>query len=292
MIALFGASGYIGQSFSKYFTENDIPFRAISRRDCDYYCPRELNFLLQFLKPKFLINCAGYTGKPNVDTCEDNKAECLAANVYLPHAISQACNEAGVPWGHVASGCIYQGDNGGKGFKETDPPNFSFRHDNCSFYSGTKAMAEETMSADKNASWIGYQWRPRIPFNSVPGQRNYITKLLTYDTLLDVRNSLSHLDQFTKACYYCLENDVPYGTYNMTNGGGITTREITEMILERFTNRAIKKFKFFKDEEDFMQRAAKTPRSSCVLDNSKALAVGIPLDPVEEALAKALEAYP
>ena len=33
---------------------------------------------------------------------------------------------------------------------------------------------------------------------------------------------------------------------------------------------------------------AKTPRSNCVLDSSKAVAAGLPLSPVEEALEKAI----
>lgn len=284
MIAILGASGYIGKAFVRYYTRNSIEFRKISRRECDYYNPRELKFLLKILKPQFLINCAGYTGKPNVDACEDHKAECLAANAYLPYSIGQACLEANVPWGHVASGCIYQGDNGGKGFKETDPPNFSFRQNNCSFYSGTKALSEELMGEQPC-----YQWRLRIPFDEYDNHRNYIYKVLNYDTLLDVRNSLSHLGQFVHACHRCLEDEVPCGVYNMTNGGSISTREVAELIGKHL--KLDRQFKFFEDEDEFMRLAAKTPRSSCVLDNSKALEAGIVLAPVEEALISAIKNY-
>jgi len=283
MIAILGASGYIGQAFVRFFDKHGIAYRSVSRRECDYYCPSELGFLLSFLKPKFLINCAGYTGKPNVDACEDHKAECLSANVYLPLAINEACEKHGIPWGHVASGCIYQGNNGGVGFAEDDPPNFSFRQNNCSFYSGTKALAEEAMKDAK--CW---QWRLRIPFDANVHNRNYITKVLTYKTLLDVENSLSHLDQFVECCYYCLEHDVPFGVYNMTNGGSVTTLDVANLLKERFPHQ---QFQFFKDEDEFMRLAAKAPRSSCVLDNSKALSAGIPLDHVTDALAAAIRDY-
>ena len=43
------------------------------------------------------------------------------------------------------------------------------------------------------------------------------------------------------------------------------------------------------DHEHFMRIAAKTPRSNCVLDSSKAVAAGLPLSPVEEALEKAMK---
>ena len=71
--------------------------------------PLAPDLLLRRDKPEFLINAAGYTGKPNVDACELHKTECLFGNAVFPGLVAQACNEAGVPWGHVSSGCIYTG---------------------------------------------------------------------------------------------------------------------------------------------------------------------------------------
>jgi putative intracellular protease/amidase len=60
-------------------------------------------------RASFVINAAGYTGKPNVDACELHKTDCLQGNAVLPGLIAQACEQAGVPWGHVSSGCIFTG---------------------------------------------------------------------------------------------------------------------------------------------------------------------------------------
>ena len=49
-----------------------------------------------------------------------------------------------------------------------------------------------------------------------------------------------------------------------------------------------KKFDFFENEEAFMQEAATTPRSNCVLDSSKLDSAGIMLRPVEEAVRSSL----
>ena len=68
--------------------------------------------LLDFLKakkPAFVVNAAGYTGKPNVDACELDKADTLAGNTLLPQTIAHACAAAKIPWGHVSSGCIFAG---------------------------------------------------------------------------------------------------------------------------------------------------------------------------------------
>ena len=53
-----------------------------------------------------------------------------------------------------------------------------------------------------------------------------------------------------------------------------------------------KKFNFFKTEEEFMQKAAKTPRSNCVLDTSKAEKAGIGMRLVEDAMIDSIRKMP
>ena len=50
-----------------------------------------------------------------------------------------------------------------------------------------------------------------------------------------------------------------------------------------------KQFQFFEDEKHFMNEAAKTPRSNCVLDTSKAEKAGIGMRPVEEAMRESMQ---
>lgn len=284
MILLLGGSGYVGQAFQKFFQENSINFKNISRTERDYTQPNILKQIITEIKPDFLVNCAGYTGKPNVDACELHKLETLEGNVTFPGNIMNVCNELQVPWGHVSSGCIYNGNSSdGKGWKETDAPNFDFRHNNCSFYSGTKALAEEILVDAQNL----YLWRLRVPFNNIADKRNILNKWITYDTLLDVANSLSHVDEFARACYECFEKKIPFGTYNMTNPGAITTHEATELIKK--SGVSSKEFKFFANEEEFMNTAAKTPRSSCVLNCDKRESAGVHMTEVHEAVEQALK---
>lgn len=283
MIVLLGGNGYIGRAFQSCLSRLEMPFEILSRRVVDYSNQETLTAFLRQRKPAFLINSAGYTGQPNVDACEFHKTDCLFANAVLPGLIRAACETAGIPWGHVSSGCIYTGSRlDGSGFTELDPPNFSFRQNNCSFYSGCKALGEELL-ADAQQCFV---WRLRIPFNNVDSSRNYISKVLRYEKLLDVRNSLSQLEEFTLACVASWTKRVPFGVYNMTNPGSVTTRELVELIRKHMIS--TKAFRFFESEEEFMQLAAKTPRSSCVLDASKAVAAGLTLSDVQSAIEMAL----
>lgn len=286
MIYLLGGSGYVGHAYQALLTRKGIPFRNLRRADVDYTNPATLLAALRADRPEFLINAAGYTGKPNVDACELHKHECLFGNAVLPGIVAEACSAAGVPWGHVSSGCIYTGARpDGSGFTETDAPNFTFRQNNCSFYSGSKALGEEVLAGKPDV----YIWRLRIPFNEVDNPRNYLTKLLRYNTLLEATNSISQLEEFVAATFACWEKRVPFGRYNVTNPGQITTHEVVDLIKK--TGVSNKDFVFFKDESDFMQKAAKTPRSNCVMDSSKLASVGIQMTEVHTAVERDLRRW-
>ncbi|MBP9912383.1 MAG: sugar nucleotide-binding protein [Opitutaceae bacterium] len=286
MIYLLGGSGYVGSAYQTLLQRKGLAFRNVRRADFDYSDRTALTELLRRERPVFLINAAGYTGKPNVDACELHKSECLMGNAVLPGTIAQACADAGVPWGHVSSGCIYTGSRtDGDGFTETDTPNFTFRTNNCSFYSGTKALGEEVLAGVPQV----YVWRLRIPFNQVDSPRNYLTKLIRYNTLLEAENSISQLDEFVAATFACWEQRVPFGTYNVTNPGRVTTREVVDLIKK--TGVSAKDFKFFTNEAEFMRTAAKTPRSNCTMSSAKLASVGIQMTEVHAAVERDLRRW-
>ena len=279
---LIGGSGYVGQAFQEVLEKRDISYRNLSRKEINYYDPQALIEALRAEKPIAVINAAGYTGKPNVDACEDDKANCLLGNAVLPGIIRDVCETLDIPWGHVSSGCIYTGARAdGTGFQEEDIPNFNFRSNNSSFYSGTKALGEEVLSgAAKN-----YIWSLRIPFDERNNPRNYLSKLLNYEWLLDAKNSISQRFEFVEACVDSFEKEIPYGTYNVTNPGSTTARDITAIMKNH--GLVTKELKFFESEEDFMSRAVRTPRSNCTMSSEKLAKIGIQLTEVNESIEKA-----
>lgn len=281
-----GASGFCGKHFTRRIAERGHEPVGVGRSQCDVYDVDAVAALLRSASPDAVINCAGFTGRPNVEQCEANKADCLAANAYLPAQLAKACGSVGVPFAHVSSGCIYSGRRGdGGGFRESDPPNFSFRHNNCSWYSGTKALGEELL-ADLPVRYI---WRVRFPFSATDSPRNYLSKLLHYERLLDVGNSLSSIAESVDAALDCFEKSAPPGTYHLTNPGSMTTRRVTELMLEAGVT--TKQFDFFASEREFQETTSSIPRSNCVLDSSKAIACGLVLTPVEDAVRHTLRLW-
>jgi dTDP-4-dehydrorhamnose reductase len=310
MILLLGGTGYVGEAFQRELEARGVVYRNVRRSEADYGRFDVLLGLLRSLRPEFVVNCAGFTGKPNVDACELAKADTLVGNTLLPQTIAHACLAAGVPWGHVSSGCIYSGakivqadgttrvekdmtrpelrrlaesDPGSiRGFTESDAPNFSFRDGPCSFYSGTKALGEEALEGVGNA----YVWRLRIPFDEVDGPRNYLSKVQRYAKVYDNLNSISHRRDFARACLDLWSLRASFGTYNVTNPGWLSTRQVVERL--ESVLRPARRFEFWESDEEFYKVAAKTPRSNCVMDSSKLLAAGVKIRPVDEALDHAL----
>ncbi len=312
MIVLLGGSGYIGQAFAQALRQRHQPFITLVRKELDYTRYDLLLKLLRERKPSFLINAAGYTGKPNVDACEEAKADTLAGNTLFPQAVAHACLVSGTPWGHVSSGCIFSGAKVATdgttrierdlskpelkslattnpiavhGYTEMDEPNFTLRHPPCSFYSGTKALGEEAIAGIGQS----YIWRLRIPFDELDHPRNYLTKIQRYAKVYDNVNSISHRGDFVHACLDLWERRATFGAYNITNPGFVTTRQVVEMI-ERIL-KPNRSFDFWQNDEEFYRLAAKTPRSNCVLDVSKLLSAGVKLRPVREALEHALTTW-
>jgi len=256
MIIVLGATGYVGSKFIERLEARGLDHRGLSRSQVDYTRPDALREALGSSTPSFLIN-----------------------------RVAEVCAELGLPWGQVSSGCIFQGTrDDGAPFTEHDEPNFSFRRSPCSWYSGTKALGEEVIAGAPDC----FVWRLRIPFNHEDNPRNYLTKLIRYQRLVDVENTISHLDEFVDTCISCHTEGVAPGVYNLVNPGMVTAREVAAQLAE--AGLLTHEIDWFESLDAF-NAAVKTPRSNCELDPAKIAAAGLPMRPVAEALADSIARY-
>ena len=279
MIGILGASGYIGRAFVKELVSQEILFREYNRERDDYYDIKKLVDIIHRDEINLLINCAGYTGKPNVDTCEYNKNECYEANADLVKRLAVVCSMTDTILLHISSGCIYTGDKDGEGFTEEDEPNFhSTSEVKGSFYSSTKTLAESIIKSVWDKHYIA---RLRIPFDNNDDSRNYLSKLQKYEKLLEASNSISHKGDFVKACIHLFKNNCEYGVYNIVNSGSINTSEVAEILKK---NKLIDSYHLLDENEFYEQVKPKAPRSNCILDNNKLLNTGFKMRGASEAV--------
>ena len=137
-----------------------------------------------------IINAAGVTGRPNVDWCEDHRPETIRANVIGVLNVADLCAIKGVHHLLYATGCIFEYDAGhvigGPGFREDEKANF-----HASFYSHTKAMVEDMLANYPTTCCL----RVRMPLSDDLSPRNFITKIVKYDRVVNVPNSMTVLTE-------------------------------------------------------------------------------------------------
>lgn len=265
-VAIFGAQGFLGKRFKALYPDALTPTLDIAD-------PKAVAACLDASKPEVVINCAGKTGRPNVDWCEDHKEETMHANVLGPLVAYEACAARGMYFVHMSSGCIYEGDNGGKGFSEDDAPNFA-----GSFYSRTKLWSDQMLK-----EFPVLQIRIRMPFDGSSDPRNLLMKLRGYSRVLDVENSISSIDDVMVAAKALIEKRET-GIFNVVNPGTMSPFGAMEL----YTKIVDPKHTFEKLTLKDLPGVTKAARSNCVLDGKKLEKAGISLPDVHEAMESAL----
>ena len=311
MILLLGATSYIGQAFARALRRRKDSFIPLSRNAFDY---TRFEFLFDYvrkIKPDLVINAAEYPEKQTGDSADLDRTAMFRANTLLPQTIARVCALTNTPLGHVSSGSIYSGakifENGTfrveedlglpeaqalftshpdrfGGFTEMDEPNLSFRRAPCTFYGGTKALAEEALRDTSS-----YIWRLRLPFNQRDAPNNFLSQLQDGFRFRDSINSLSHLDECVVACIELWERRAPVGIYNVVNPGPMRTRDIVQMI-QRYLEPP-RRFQVFLYEPSASCDAESRIRSDCILDGSKLLGSGVRLRPARQALEQSLQKW-
>lgn len=266
-ILLFGSTGYLGQYFKTQYPDAVCP-------KVDIADPKAVSEVLETEKPDIVINCAGRTGRPNVDWCEEHKIETMHSNVTGPLVLLEECGKRSIYWVHIGTGCVYTGDSATP-FSEKDSPNFA-----GSFYSRTKAHIDQLLN-DFDDQVLNV--RLRMPFDGTKSERNLITKISKYDKLIDIPNSMTYIPDMLSAVAKLIQKRVT-GPYNIVNPGEMSPFRIMSLYKEIVDpGHNVEKF-----SEEEMLEITKAGRSNCILSIEKLEGQGITMKPVESAIQEAL----
>ncbi len=267
--------GFVGSHLAHYFKTNNIEHKIFSQSDLDYTDPDKLReFIEENNKDiKTVINCSGYTGVPNVDACEDNKELCYNYNVLYPLNVVKICNAFSIPVIHIGSGCIYSGYD--KVYTEEDIPNFGMFSNESSYYSKCKHVFETFAKGYKC-----YVLRIRIPFTNTLTRKNYFSKLLGYDTLINELNSVTSLNDFDEFLVRFIATRPDYGIYNVVNPEPIKAEEVVWLLEKHGLKNPNWKFIELKDLN------TKANRSNCVLSTEKLRKYDLELPNTRDSLVR------
>lgn len=248
---LFGASGWIGSQLLYM-----LPNVVVANSRLDHY--PSIIAELECVRPTHVVLAAGLTGRPNVDWCEDHHYEVLSTNVIGTSVLADHCHRLGIHLTYLGTGCIYEYDSSHPTpFTEQDQPNFD-----KSYYSKTKILTEKIIKEYPNVLIL----RLRMPLSDDLHPRSLITKLLSYEKVVNIPNSMSVLYDLLPLVPEMSSRQLT-GIYNFVNPGVISHNEILDLYKEyidpNFT------YRNFSLEEQ--SKVIKAGRSNNHLDATKLL---------------------
>jgi len=252
-----GKTGWIGGKMNEYCKEQGIEvINAETRIQNREALAKELDEV----KPSHVLMSAGITGRPNIDWCEDHMPDTIRTNVIGTLNVADLCNERDIHVTVYATGCIFAYDEkhqlgSGVGFTEEDVPNFD-----GSFYSKTKGFMEPMLKCYPNCMIL----RVRMPISDDLFHRNFVTKIVKYERVVNIPNSMTILHEMLPASLAMAKKGLT-GVYNFTNPGVISHNEVLDLYTKYIDPTYT--YKNFTVEEQ--AKILKAARSNNELDTTK-----------------------
>jgi dTDP-4-dehydrorhamnose reductase len=258
-------NGYIGNYLNNYLTTQGHEVKIVDSSDLNYHDRRTLWMeLVAHYDPSLVINCSGFTGRPNIDEAETKKDQCWHLNVTSPMQCAELCAKAGKHYIHIGSGCIYTDYD--KEYTEEDAPNFGLFSNDSSFYSKTK-HAFELMTTHLPIKII----RIRMPISGLNDSRSYLSKIKKYDKLIDYKNSKTYIPDLCIFVNKLISNPNTHwdkqDIYNVVNPEPLDTKALAEIM---------NSYKEGNPNWEFVpidEIPIVAGRSNCILNNEKAMKI-------------------
>ena len=273
---VYGATGWIGGWTARLLRErgHDVVLATARMQDREHVA-RELDQH----EPDRVVCAAGLTGRPNVDWCETHRVETIRTNVVGTLTLADLCCARGLHMTLFATGCTFEYDEehpagSGAGFTEDDRPNFA-----GSYYSATKGVVEDLLREFENVLIL----RVRMPISAdIEYPRNFISKIMTYNKICSIPNSMTVLDELLPIACDLAEAGELAGPLNFTNPGIVSHNEILEMVRDHLRP-GLAWTNFSLEEQSHVLKAA---RSNNLLDTTRLQRIAPSILPIKESLMK------
>jgi len=263
-IMVFGSKGWLGGMLVDLCKQQGIPVAAAASRLEDR---AGVEKEIDAFKPSHVMSCAGVTGRPNVDWCEDHQIETIRANVIGVLSLADITCTRNIHCTNFATGCIFEYDEkhpmpepgtrfGGSGFTEDDNANFF-----ASYYSKTKGMVEDLLRAYPNLLNL----RVRMPIgDDLEFPRNFVYKIAHYKKVVNIPNSMTVLPELMPMALKMAQRKLT-GNMNFTNPGVVSHNEVLDLY-EKYYKPGFKYENFSLEEQ---AQVIKAGRSNNELDASR-----------------------
>ena len=267
-VLIYGSNGWIGGIFRQIMERRNVEFViGTSRADNKETLIEEIKRETPTHVVSFIGRTHGKIGEKKFTTIDyleepGKLVENIRDNLFSPLLLCEICKLNNIHYTYLGTGCIFKYDETHpyekeeSGFTEDSLPNFF-----GSSYSIVKGFTDQLMTLYAENT---LNLRIRMPITGEKNERNFITKIVNYEKVCSIANSMTVLPELLPFVLRMMEQKVT-GTVNLTNPGLITHNEIFEMYKEivdpLFT------WKNFSQEEQ--RRILAADRSNNFLDTSK-----------------------
>lgn len=222
-VLIYGGRGWIGQQVCELMDKSDITYTVSTNRADDI---RAVENDISTHKPSHVLCLVGRTHGDGINTIDyleqpGKLKENLCDNLMAPVILAFVCSRMNIHLTYMGTGCIFNADDPShSSYTEDDKPDFF-----GSTYSTVKGCTDQMMHLFDD---MVLNLRIRMPITDAHHPRNFITKLLKYEKICSIPNSMTVLPEMLPLMLDMMKNNVT-GTYNFTNPGVISHNEILEL---------------------------------------------------------------
>jgi dTDP-4-dehydrorhamnose reductase len=163
-------------------------FSNVAIGTADIAVRRDVEIEMEKIQPDVVINCAGKTGKQNIDWCERHPCRTWYSNALGAQSLGSVCQQRQKLLIHLSSGCMFQSNSPSQVWDEKD------RIQAFNFYTRSKLFAEKALNGD-HAAIV----RIRLPLDFIPHSRNLLSKLIRFKVVTLAMNSVTILEDLIAA---------------------------------------------------------------------------------------------
>jgi len=232
-VLIYGGDGWIGNQVVNLLFAHTVIKGKVRAENVE-----DLEEEIKSVSPTHIMSFIGRThgmigdkAYTTIDYLEQNGKikENVRDNLYSPLVLAILATKYKIHFTYMGTGCIFEYDEkhefGEKtnGFREEDKPNFF-----GSGYSVVKGYTDRLMHL--YGDYV-LNVRIRMPITADYNGRNFVTKIINYEKICSVPNSMTVLPELLPLLIDMAEKKIT-GTINLTNPGLITHNEILEMYRE------------------------------------------------------------
>ena len=275
---IYGGKGWIGQQFILLLKEEEY---TLSDTRVDSY--EEIEKEVKKENPTHLISFIGRTsgeGYSTIDYLEQKGKlkENIRDNLYGPFLLARVAEKYNCHFTYLGTGCIFTYSDEKEIFNESDKPNFF-----GSSYSTVKGFTDQMMKTfSKNVLNV----RIRMPIIEKPHPKNFITKIINYEKICSIPNSMTVLPELLPYLLKLIKKNYD-GTIHLTNPGVISHNEILEMYREIIDPT----FQWKNMTIEEQNKLLLSERSNNELETNLLKSLFPEILPIKESIRKCLERY-